>query len=126
MAETTKARRRVKVPAKDDVVVVQSEVEVEASIMRNGAVGEVLKDETKTRVHRFITEPAHVTVKAGMTRSLGVGTYEFLRVDVGVSIPCYKEQIGEQTKEAADMVADLLDDEMNSYLGEGGDAQNPK
>lgn len=124
MAEQKRTRRRTKVPAKDDVVATVSEVEVKASIMRNGAESEVLKDDTKVRVHQFITEPAYVTVKAGMTRSLGVGTYEFLRVDVGVSIPCYKEQIGEQGKEAADMVADFLDDEMNSYLGEDGDAKN--
>ena len=40
---------------------------------------------------RLITTPAEVEAKMGLT--INLGNYESLRVDVGVKMPCYKEEI---------------------------------
>jgi len=42
-------------------------------------------------VGTFVTEPAIVTIKKGLT--INLGDYESARIDVGVSLPCYKEEI---------------------------------
>jgi len=39
----------------------------------------------------FVTEPAKVTVELGVT--LNLGDYESARVTVGVSAPCYREEV---------------------------------
>jgi hypothetical protein len=44
-------------------------------------------------VHEFITEPAKVEVKMGMT--INLGNYESARVDVGLVVPCYREEADE-------------------------------
>ncbi len=49
-------------------------------------------------MHRFETEPAVVRMQYGVTMNLG--NYESVRIDVGISVPCYKEQI-EETAEWA-------------------------
>jgi hypothetical protein len=41
-------------------------------------------------VHRYLTEPAKVTVGYGLT--LNLGNYEFARLYAEVSLPCYKEE----------------------------------
>lgn len=67
-------------------------------------------------VHQFVTEPAYVRVGAGVTKS--TGNYESLRIDVAVTVPCYKEQIKSTAKEAAEFVAATLDKEIDEYLGD--------
>mgnify|MGYP000093891773 CR=1 FL=1 len=67
-------------------------------------------------VHEFQTTPAMVEVKAGMTKA--IGQFEFLRVDVGITRPCYTEEIEEVQGEVAIKVANALNDELDNYLGE--------
>lgn len=65
---------------------------VTSQYMKSGRqVGEEITKEDMILVDKFETEPAEVEAKLGMTVNLG--NYESLRVDVGVKIPCYKEEI---------------------------------
>jgi hypothetical protein len=48
------------------------------------------KDET-IEVHTFQTPPAAVDVGYGLT--LNIGNYESARVDVRVTVPCYREEL---------------------------------
>lgn len=66
-------------------------------------------------VRRFETEPAYVRVNAGVTKNLG--NYESLRVDVSLSVPCYVEEISAVEKKVAALVADMLDAEVEEYVG---------
>ncbi len=75
-------------------------------------------DEEKRKVievRKFETEPAFVRINAGVTKNLG--NYESLRVDVAISVPCYVEEIETVQKRTAEMVADMLDTEVEEYLG---------
>jgi hypothetical protein len=49
-------------------------------------------------VRKFETEPAFV--KAGYGLTINLGNYESARCDVGVTLPCYVEEITEAMKEA--------------------------
>lgn len=74
---------------------------------------------TETReVHKFVTEPAYVRVAAGVTKSMGPSTYEFLRLDVSVSVPCYVEMIESTYQAVSEQVAALIDEEVTKYMGE--------
>jgi hypothetical protein len=42
-------------------------------------------------VHRFVTEPSKVSYGAGLT--INLGNYESARIDVIVSVPCYREEL---------------------------------
>lgn len=72
---------------------------------------EDLVDEQEIEV--FETDPAFVTVRAGMT--LNMGDYESLRVEVGISMPCYKEMVEETFDAVAEEVNKLLNEESNNY-----------
>jgi hypothetical protein len=71
------------------------------------------KESKEIQVEQFLTEPAYVRASAGVTRNLG--DYESLRVDVSITMPCYKEQVEDTYIAIADKVADLLDAEVNEY-----------
>lgn len=80
----------------------------------------VIEQEPEQRdsvIHKFETEPAYVRVQAGVTKSLGANTYEFLRLDVSISMPCYKEEVDQTFEEVAERVSVLLDQEVVNYLG---------
>lgn len=69
-------------------------------------------------VRRFETEPAYVRVNAGVTKNLG--NYESLRVDVSLTVPCYVEEIEKVQPRVAGLVADMLDKEVEEYVGKEG------
>lgn len=76
--------------------------------------------ESETRdveVETFITEPAYVRASAGLTKNLG--DYESLRVDVAITVPCYKEMVEEVYESVAEQVAVLLETEIDKYMDEG-------
>lgn len=53
--------------------------------------GEPVTKEDMILVDTFETEPAVVEAKVGLT--LNLGNYESLRIDAGVTLPCYKEEV---------------------------------
>ena len=68
-------------------------------------------------VRKFETDPAFVRVSAGVTKNLG--NYESLRVDVSITAPCYIEEVNAVQKNVAELVASMLDEEVEQYLGKG-------
>jgi hypothetical protein len=62
-------------------------------------------------------EPAFIRVALGKTISLGAGTYEFLRIDVAVTLPCLPSELHETYEEAAEFAAEKLIDEEQQWLG---------
>ena len=66
-------------------------------------------------VRKFETDPAFVRINAGVTKNLG--NYESLRVDVALTVPCYVEEMEQVQKRTAEIVARMLDEEVEEYLG---------
>lgn len=52
-----------------------------------------IEDEDVISIHKFETTPAMVTVEMAMT--LNLTNYEFAKIGVTVSVPCYAEEINE-------------------------------
>ncbi len=92
----------------------QCTVKVYRTVNKSGLV---LKDEEEQEVigvHKFITDPAFVRVSAGVTKNMG--NYESLRIDVAISVPCYREEVVLTTKVVSDMVSVRLEKEIDSYI----------
>ena len=64
----------------------------------------------------FHVEPAYVRVSAGRTKNMG--NYESLRVDVAITVPCYRETIDDTFDRVGDEVESMLDYEVSRYLNE--------
>lgn len=107
-----RTRRKVKV----DRRTAEGKIWVHARICRPGEPDEDLEDSEEIEVQVFDVEPAYARVGAGVTKK--IREYESLRVDVGASIPCYREQLAEQMEVTAEFVAERLDIECDKYLGE--------
>lgn len=86
--------------------------------------GEVVdhEDAEEIEVQEFQTDPAYVTVKAGLTKQ--IRDYESLRVDVSLSVPCYLEDVPATFDAVAEIVAMRLQSEVDNYMGvEGGETE---
>lgn len=69
------------------------------------------KNET-LEVRLFSAPPAHVSVKYGLTVNLG--NYEAARVDAGVTLPCYPEEV----KEAFNTAWRIAEAELQSQVSD--------
>ena len=49
------------------------------------------QEDTTVQIHRYVTQPATVNAEIGLT--INIGNYESVRVHVGVTVPCYKEEV---------------------------------
>lgn len=67
-------------------------------------------------VHQFQTEAARVEVHHGCTQQ--IAEYDYLRVDVTVSMPCYREEVSQTLDEVSNMVYTRLDTEVAAAMGE--------
>lgn len=56
-----------------------------------GKIGLPESKEEPLEVRSFVTPPAHIELGYGLT--LNIGNYESARVDVKVSVPCYREEM---------------------------------
>lgn len=73
----------------------------ELEIQTRDAIAEVRKtmfgkeevSNERIRIRPFITNPASISVKAGVT--INLGNYESGRVDVMLTMPCYLEEVDE-------------------------------
>ena len=50
-----------------------------------------MKEDTTLEIHRYVTQPATVHAEIGLT--INIGNFESVRVHVGVTVPCYKEEV---------------------------------
>lgn len=70
-----------------------SSAQVEFVREKNKVVVERTFSEEVIGIHKFITEPARVGTKVGVTVNLG--NFDSVRIDVWCEVPCYKEEIDE-------------------------------
>jgi hypothetical protein len=73
-------------------------------------------EETELEVRAFVTEPALVRAKYGVT--INLGNYESGRVDAEVTIPCYVEEIEPAFERAWEIVKKQVDDKLDKVKGE--------
>lgn len=78
----------------------------------NAPVGEAKTTNETLEVHQFVTEPAKVGVNMGLT--LNLGNFESARIDVSISVPCYREETDEAYRYAREWVETRLGEEVQS------------
>lgn len=89
--------------------------EVEVSTKQGSHPPEIVKQtDEKIGFHVFKTQPAIVSVRLGTT--LNLGNYRSARVEVGISMPCYAEQVGEAYSDALDFVQTRLTQEAEAVI----------
>jgi len=80
------------------------------------------RQDTKIPIQPFVVEPAYVNYSAGVT--LNMGNYQSARIDVGISLPTYVEEISDAYKQAIEIVDKIMEEEVNklrnSANGGGG------
>ena len=74
-----------------------------------GKLGEPSTKEEVLAIQRFVTEPAKVSFALGLT--LNIGNYESARIDVGVALPCYREELHDAYTFARTLVTERLSKE---------------
>jgi hypothetical protein len=78
----------------------------------------IIKDTTEfLEIKKFETTPAVVRRSYGMT--LNLSNYESARIDVGVEVPCYVEDIHLADKWAADFCEERVMQEVGKVRGGG-------
>lgn len=99
----------------------RSEVYVTRTLENGPRVLSEKEERNLIAVHRFVTEPARVGVEVGLT--LNLHNYEFAKINVSVSIPCYKEEIDETYRYAQSWAKARLQTEVAKARQEGEDAR---
>ena len=94
----------------------ESTKSVRSAIMVEGEIAGDEREIFEKEIHQFITDPAFVRAAVGVTKNMG--NYEFLRVDVAVTLPCYQENVNETYKVAAELAGEFLDEEVGLYMEE--------
>jgi len=69
------------------------------------------RQDTKIPIQPFVVEPAYVNYSAGVT--LNMGNYQSARIDVGISLPTYIEEIPDAYKQAIGIVDKVIEEEVN-------------
>jgi hypothetical protein len=99
-----------------DSKVVESMVTVRKQFRVAGKdVGEIEESDTVMDVHKFVTEPAKISFELGVT--MNMGDYESAKISVGVSIPCYKEEMREAYAYARQIAESVIADEKGKIKG---------
>jgi len=88
MAKNTKTAKKV-----TETKVVMGSTDTKVTVTRTVMGKDVSTDtkEDKLVVNQFVTEPAKVSLTMGVT--INLGNFEGARVDVGVTLPCYAEEV---------------------------------
>ena len=66
--------------------------------------------EEKLSIHRYVTQPATVGCELGAT--INMGNYESARVQVNVTVPCYREEVAGAFSWAKDFVEERFKKEV--------------
>jgi hypothetical protein len=90
---------------------------------KTGAGEQELKAEDAIlRIMKFVTTPAVVNLEMGVT--LNLGQFESARITVGVSVPCYKEEVDQAYAYAKTWITERLQAEVKEVRE--NDAQKKK
>ncbi len=79
--------------------------------------GQETQSEAQIEVRTFDTP--HATVKAQYGLTLNLGNYESARVDAGIELPCYPEEIAEAFEQAWKLCQDEIQNQIKSLRGGG-------
>jgi len=93
----------------EKVIVAESLVTVRKQFRVSGENSEIEETVDTIDVHKFVTEPAKIEFKLGVTMNLG--DFESARVDIGVSMPCYKEELREAYAYSRQIAESVIADE---------------
>jgi hypothetical protein len=80
-------------------------------------------EEEVIAVHKFETEPAHVSVDYALT--LNLGNYESAKLSVSVTVPCYKEEIDAAYEFASTWAEERIKQERNKVTGDKDGSGSP-
>lgn len=94
-----------------ELVATNGKVWVSSQYKRSGVLMDEEHNENLIEVDSFGTDPAYVKVSLGMTVNLG--NFESLRVDAGVTLPCYKEEIDDAYDKAYSIAEKQLFSKVN-------------
>lgn len=75
-------------------------------VERTFPLGDTQFEDKNVEIRVFETQPASVSAKAG--RTINLGNYESVRIEVGVSIPCYAEEVEVGLEAASSLVGQFL------------------
>lgn len=67
----------------------------------------------KIKIRPFVTAPATVSVKYGMTQ--GMPNYSSIRADIMITCPCYEEEILDVYQQVRAKVDELMEKEMDRF-----------
>jgi len=104
-------------------------VTVRRQFLEGGEPASLPEEKTEViEVHRFVVEPAKVQVGRGLT--LNMGNYESARLDVGIEVPCYVEEVDSAYEWARRWVEKRIGEEHKSIKGhvdkkKSGSEENP-
>ena len=87
--------------------------------VRKTAFGKEEVHQERIRIRPFISTPASISVKAGLT--INLGNYESARVDVMLTMPCYPEEVNEvyeDTKDWVDSRVEHVSKEIRQSIGQ--------
>jgi hypothetical protein len=98
--------------------VVESLVLVHRQFVDKDGEGDIEEEEKPLAVHKFVTEPALVRFEVGVTKNMG--NYESARVTVGVTVPCYREEISEAYAYARSWAGKIISKEQEALETKGG------
>lgn len=105
-----------KAGVKEDVkldVLVEEKVGKESPVVKKS-------EEEKLAFAMFKTQPAIVSVRMGTT--LNLGNYRSARIEIGISYPCYAEQVDQTYAYARNFVESRVEAEAKSVLAAEGKA----
>lgn len=72
--------------------------------------GKEERSDEKIGISPFVVEPAYVTFSEGVT--LNIGNYQSVRIDVGISLPTYVNEIDDAFVVAKQIVNDRINKEI--------------
>jgi hypothetical protein len=95
--------------------IMSDEVEISAKEkiieVRKTMFGKEEVSNERVRIRPFVSNPANISIKAGIT--INLGNYESGRVDVMLSMPCYPEEINEVYEDVKSWVDSRIEHEKN-------------
>ena len=109
----TRQRKKADAPKATEQQSAQSRMVVNRKIYGAEEPAETIEGE----VELFATTPAQVTIGAGVTKN--TGNYESLRLEVRLTVPCYKEDLDQTADNTAAIVSERLNAEVEQYMNGG-------
>lgn len=100
------------------VVAARGTVSVDSSLVVNRQERSAAhrEESVSERVFSEANPPARVQVSAGLT--VNMSNFEFVRVDVSVSLPCLPSEVEETYEAASEHVANFLHEEKSRWVPE--------